>query len=80
MIGGYRTPAGSTVVTNVWAIHHDPDIYDDPERFDAERLMRNRLGIKSSVVENDRDKRKSQSLHVFGVGRRACPGDQLALH
>lgn len=76
-IDGYQIPAGATVVSNVWAIQHDPDTYDRPDDFEPERFLRNPLGTKFPSEEHD--SRKSP-LHVFGVGRRACPGDQLALY
>ncbi|KAK5659314.1 hypothetical protein OQA88_1407 [Cercophora sp. LCS_1] len=76
-VDGYRIPAGTTVVTNVWAIQHDPDAYDRPEEFEPERFLRHPLGKNGPVGENDGRK---QPLPAFGTGRRACPGDQLALH
>ena len=36
-LGGYRVPEGVTVVMNIWAVHHDPRFYPDPEVFRPER-------------------------------------------
>jgi cytochrome P450 len=36
-IGGYRVPKGVTIVVDVWAVHHDPRFYPDPEEFRPER-------------------------------------------
>ncbi|CAH1442684.1 unnamed protein product [Lactuca virosa] len=49
------------------AIHHDPNIWVDPERFDPERF---------EGVEGTRDGFK---FIPFGLGRRSCPGEGLAM-
>ena len=36
---GYTIPPGSVVVANLWAVHHDPDIWDDPHEFNPERFL-----------------------------------------
>lgn len=38
-IGPHVVPAGTVVLVDAWAIHHDPDLYPDPERFDPERFL-----------------------------------------
>jgi len=78
VLDGYVIPAGTTVASNIWAIQHDPDTYDSPERFDPERFLRNPTGTKFPAGE-ETDSKKIP-LHVFGVGRRACPGDNIALY
>ncbi|KAL5639705.1 hypothetical protein ACGC1H_006332 [Rhizoctonia solani] len=65
---GYRIPAGSTVISNVYAITRDERIYPDPEIFIPERFDNSRPGPSPP---NPRD-------FVFGIGRRVCPGNHIA--
>ncbi|CAH1442687.1 unnamed protein product [Lactuca virosa] len=67
IVGGYKIPRGTMLLVNQWAIHHDPNIWADPERFDPERF---------EGVEGTRDGFK---LMPFGSGRRSCPGEGLAI-
>ncbi|CAI0465011.1 unnamed protein product [Linum tenue] len=36
-IGGYHIPKGTTLLANAWAIHRDPEVWDDPTNFRPER-------------------------------------------
>lgn len=36
---GFRIPKGTTVLPNVWAILHDPNVYPNPLKFDAGRFV-----------------------------------------
>ncbi|CAE6417116.1 unnamed protein product [Rhizoctonia solani] len=65
---GYRIPANSTVICNVYAITRDERIYPDPEKFIPERFDRSRPGPNPL---NPRD-------FVCGIGRRICPGNHIA--
>ena len=55
---------GDTLFIPIYALHHDPDYFPDPERFDPERF-------------NDENKHKiNQSAYLpFGVGPRSCIGE-----
>ncbi|KAL9244050.1 hypothetical protein vseg_017865 [Gypsophila vaccaria] len=65
-IGGYRVNKGTMVIINVWAIHRDPKLWDDPLRFKPERFKdTNSESLKSTWIP-------------FGLGRRSCPGANLA--
>ncbi|KAL8500567.1 hypothetical protein ACS0TY_020226 [Phlomoides rotata] len=67
-VGGYWIPTGTLLLVNVWEIHHNPRIWADPDRFRPERFSglegRKDLGFK---------------YLPFGSGRRACPGENLAI-
>jgi len=63
LVSGYLIPKGTRVVTNVWAIHMDPEVWDDPSEFRPERfLTRSTHGTREF------------SFFPFGSGRRRCPG------
>ncbi|KAE8662396.1 Cytochrome P450 81D11 [Hibiscus syriacus] len=66
-IGGYDVPSGAIVLVNAWTIHRDPKAWDDPESFKPERFDGNGEKIE-----------QSHKLLPFGLGRRACPGANLA--
>ncbi|KAJ8079622.1 hypothetical protein PM082_011209 [Marasmius tenuissimus] len=66
---GYRLPAGSVVVTNIWAMLHDETVYPDPFSFKPERF----LGPNSQLDPDVQDPAKA----VFGFGRRICPGRHM---
>lgn len=60
---GYRIPAGTVVVPNVWAVHHNEKHYPDAFSFKPERF-----------VPTDGSKLGAESLNEghsgFGFGRR----------
>ncbi|RPD58783.1 cytochrome P450 [Lentinus tigrinus ALCF2SS1-6] len=66
---GYRIPAGSIVLPNLWAFAQDPEVYPDPSRFNPDRYLKD-----GQLNEEVRD----PATIVFGFGRRICPGQHLA--
>jgi cytochrome P450 len=70
-IAGYRVPAGTRLVVNVWKIQRDPRAWINPSTFQPERFF----AAHSSV-----DVRGQHfELMPFGSGRRSCPGVSFAL-
>lgn len=63
-IAGYHVPRNTIVLVNAWAIHRDPNIWDNPTRFEPDRFQQ-RDGMQKLILP-------------FGLGRRACPGAPLA--
>lgn len=74
-IDGVTIPAGSTVIMNVWGLHHDSTLHEDPDKFNPLRYKgRTDLApiYASSPDYNNRDH------YAYGSGRRICPGIHLA--
>ncbi|KAF8378947.1 hypothetical protein HHK36_028372 [Tetracentron sinense] len=60
---GYLIPKGWKVLPLFRNIHHSPDIFPDPEKFDPSRF---------EVAP------KSNTFMPFGSGTHSCPGNELA--
>ncbi|XP_035549901.1 labd-13Z-ene-9,15,16-triol synthase, chloroplastic-like [Juglans regia] len=67
-IGGYCIPKDTRVMINVWAIHRDPKIWDNPLEFQPERFLNSKWDYSGN------------NFHYlpFGSGRRVCAGLPLA--
>ncbi|KAL5639922.1 hypothetical protein ACGC1H_006477 [Rhizoctonia solani] len=59
---GYRIPKGTIVFGNLWAMSRDERVYPNPEMFDPDRYLDNKVPV----------------LPGFGWGSRLCPGIHLA--
>ncbi|KAJ0968526.1 hypothetical protein J5N97_025443 [Dioscorea zingiberensis] len=70
-IAGFTIPQGSRVFVNVWAIHRDPSIWENPLVFKPERFL-GLDGSKWDFSGND------FSYFPFGSGRRICAGIAMA--
>ncbi|KAI1073409.1 cytochrome P450 [Whalleya microplaca] len=77
---GFSNPAGTTVLMNTWAIHHDPDEYEDLDKFDPSRFLKSPLGIKYTPgkYSTDVDSTMRRPSYGFGAGRRVCAGQRMA--
>ena len=67
IIGGFDIKAGTNVWSNIWAAHHDPEIWPNPKMFQPERFL----------DENNCFKKREEWI-PFSLGRRMCIGEQLA--
>nr|BBE15480.1 cytochrome P450 [Polygala tenuifolia] len=64
----YEIPKDTQVLVNVWAIGRDPNVWEDPLSFRAERFLNSNLDFKGNCFE----------LLPFGGGRRLCAGLAMA--
>lgn len=63
-LGGHLLPAGTEVAFSLYAMHRDPGLYPDPDRFDPDRWLPERRAEISR-----------QAYIPFGAGNRKCIGD-----
>ena len=68
-------PKGSTVIINVWGLHHDPERHTNPDVFEPERYAGRTLLAPEYAASADFEKRDH---YGYGSGRRICPGIHLA--
>ncbi|XP_041976933.1 cytochrome P450 18a1 [Aricia agestis] len=64
---GHKIPAGSQVVPLINCVHMDPELWDEPKKFNPSRFFDETGKIH-----------RPQYFMPFGVGRRMCLGDVLA--
>jgi ecdysteroid 25-hydroxylase CYP306A1 len=67
-VAGYKLPKGTIVLHPYYKALHEPDAWNEPLKFNPERFL----------VDGKFSKLTSPNFISFGVGRRSCPGNQLA--
>jgi cytochrome P450 len=67
-VDGYRLEAGTVAVVSFYALHRDPELWDDPLTFDPDRFL----------PERSQGRSRWQYL-PFGGGPRSCIGDHFAM-
>ncbi|MFJ8108080.1 cytochrome P450 [Streptomyces sp. NPDC096132] len=81
-IAGHHVPAGSTVLVPVYAAHHNPAVWDDPETYAPERFCPAHAGTATnggSRTGSTPRQRDRYDYFPFGGGARKCIGMDLAL-
>ncbi|HUJ56766.1 MAG TPA: cytochrome P450 [Gaiellaceae bacterium] len=66
-VGGEPVPAHTRVVVDVAALHRDPRLYDEPDRFSPERWL------------EGRSPEQKFASAAFGIGDRRCLGEAIAM-
>ena len=66
--GKFVIPKRSFIVYNVWNVHNDPTYWENPQEFNPDRF----------IGENGELLRHNSHFMPFGVGPRACLGENLA--
>lgn len=66
---GMVVSANTTAMVNMWAITHDPKVWEEPLVFMPERFLDADVDVRGGDLR----------LAPFGAGRRVCPGKNLGL-
>lgn len=66
-VGGYAVPKDAYVILSTWAAHRHPDFWDDPDTFDPDRFLPERI-----------EKVPRHAFMPFSLGQRKCIGDRFA--
>uniref|UniRef100_A0A8C2EK70 Cytochrome P450, family 2, subfamily U, polypeptide 1 n=1 Tax=Cyprinus carpio TaxID=7962 RepID=A0A8C2EK70_CYPCA len=64
---GYTIPKGTVIIPNLWSVHRDPTVWENPDDFNPGRF----LDEQGKLLRKD-------CFIPFGIGRRVCMGEQLA--
>eukprot|EP01126_Amoeba_proteus_P007349 TRINITY_DN12646_c0_g1_i3.p1 TRINITY_DN12646_c0_g1~~TRINITY_DN12646_c0_g1_i3.p1 ORF type:complete len:331 (+),score=61.02 TRINITY_DN12646_c0_g1_i3:159-1151(+) len=67
-IGDLTLPAGVTVGMNIYALHHNPKYWDDPEKFDPTRFSPQKMKGQHKFA-----------FLPFSLGKRECIGNHFSL-
>ncbi|EEC05604.1 cytochrome P450, putative, partial [Ixodes scapularis] len=70
VIGDYFIPRGSIALINVRAVLRNPAYWSNPDDFDPTRFLTN---------DGDKLVKKGDAFIPFGVGKRSCPSQSLAI-
>ncbi|KAF8355571.1 hypothetical protein PRIPAC_97194, partial [Pristionchus pacificus] len=67
-MGDYVIPKGSEIFINAFLVHHNPDAYPDPWKFDPDRFLLDNVS-----------KRHPYDYVPFCAGHRSCLGQKFAM-
>ena len=67
-LGPYFLPKGTNFIINTFAIHSDPKLFPEPEKFKPERFL---SPDGKKFIRDD-------NVIGFGYGKRSCPGEPMA--
>lgn len=65
-IEGVDVPVGTDLSIPIYAMHHNPDVFPDPERFDPERF-----------TDEGQKNRNPYDYIPFSAGNRNCIGKKF---
>ncbi|ORZ02475.1 cytochrome P450 [Syncephalastrum racemosum] len=74
VVRNYKIPKGTVLVSNMFAVHRNENVYPNADKFIPERFMDNLKSMSASA--NSKIEQRDQ--YNFGWGRRICPGIYLA--
>jgi len=75
----YQIPKGTQVLVNHYAMARNPELWDEPDKFDPERFMCKEKEVELKAADAPRDPAaKCLKFIPMGTGRRACAGYALA--
>ncbi|XP_015906741.2 cytochrome P450 2C70 [Parasteatoda tepidariorum] len=66
-IKGYRIPKGAVMIMNSWASHFDPEVFEEPEKFNPSRYLQKE------------GQKKAELPILFGLGKRSCLGEGFTM-
>ncbi|KAF5318740.1 hypothetical protein D9619_011049 [Psilocybe cf. subviscida] len=82
---GFDLPKGASVVPNIWAVMHDPELYPDPFKFNPDRFVHSNDGPTPATYAVGGLNEPKQPLtqpdprqFAYGFGKRVCPGTHFA--
>ncbi|CAN6459951.1 unnamed protein product [Victoria cruziana] len=61
LVGGFHVPAGTRLMVNLWTIHHDPRVRNDPEMFRPERFLGSDVDVGGGASGSSHLDRVSES-------------------
>ncbi|XP_064859864.1 cytochrome P450 2U1 [Oncorhynchus nerka] len=64
---GYTIPKGTVIIPNLWSVHRDPTVWEEPDDFNPSRFLDDQGNLL-----------RKECFIPFGIGRRVCMGEQLA--
>ncbi|XP_061441424.1 cytochrome P450 2U1 isoform X2 [Rhineura floridana] len=67
VLQGYTIPKGSIIIPNLWSVHRDTNVWENPDDFCPARF----LDENGQLI-------KKETFIPFGTGKRVCMGEQLA--
>ncbi|XP_062215520.1 flavonoid 3',5'-hydroxylase 1-like [Phragmites australis] len=72
-VDGYRVPANTRLLINIWAIGRDPVVWEAPLEFSPERFLPGGAAARVDPLGNYFE------LIPFGAGRRICAGKMAGM-
>lgn len=68
VVGGFTIPKDSVVFINAWAIHRNPNVWENPQEFNPDRFLEKPYDFKGNDF----------TYLPFGSGRRICAGTAMS--